>query len=379
VVVPDLVAIDVPGGPRFVDALKRIWDHGDAALAVDQRLSRTAKQALFDQLRPAVVESLAGQSARDGALPVEPGDALVVATSGTTGEAKGVVLTQHAVAASAAATSERLTVDRDRHRWLACLPLNHVGGLSVVTRSLLTGTRLVVLPRFDPAQVRAESGPEVFVSLVPTALQRTRARYFHTVLLGGSEPPPGLADNVVTTYGMTETGSGVVYDGRPLAGVEVQVEKSRSEIRLRGPMLLRAYRDGTCPLDADGWLATGDRGWLDDTGSLHVEGRLSELIITGGENVWPAPVEAAIAVHPGVADVAVAGAVDREWGERIVAWVVPSDPSTPPSLQELRALVADRVAPYAAPRQLVVVKSLPRTTVGKLRRHLLSRPQADPV
>jgi O-succinylbenzoic acid--CoA ligase len=260
---------------------------------------------------------------------------------------------------------------------LACLPLNHIGGLSVITRSLITGAPVTVLPGFDRAAVRTASGSDVFVSLVATALRRTRAEFFHTVLLGGAMPPPGLPDNVVTTYGMTETGSGVVYDGTPLDGVEVDIDQSSSEIRLRGPMLLRGYRDGTSPLDPDGWLATGDRGWVDDAGKLVVEGRMSELIITGGENVWPAPVEAALATHPGVADVAVAGVNDLEWGHRVVAWVVPGDVSSPPRLEDLRALVADRVAPYAAPWQLILVSSLPRTALGKLRRDLLPRPGVD--
>jgi O-succinylbenzoic acid--CoA ligase len=307
-------------------------------------------------------------------VPVEPGDALVVATSGTTGQAKGVVLTHDAVAASAEATSRRLGVDPSRHRWLACLPLNHVGGLSVVTRSLLTGTPLTVLPGFDADAVSRSSGPEVLVSLVATALQRIRAGAFRTVVLGGSAPPERLAPNVVTTYGLTETGSGVVYDGVPLDGVEVAIDGSSSEIRLRGPMLLRAYRDGHVPLDAEGWLATGDAGWIDPEGKLHVSGRTSDMIVTGGENVWPTPVEAALSTHPGVAEVAVAGHPDPEWGERVVAWVVPRDRQAPPSLAELRAVVAEAVSPFAAPRQLVVVDSLPRTSIGKIRRDALEVP-----
>jgi O-succinylbenzoic acid--CoA ligase len=374
--VPDLVAIDLPAGPAFVDALRRVWDDGDAALPVDQRLAGPARHVLFDTMAPSRVIGPDGPKLRDGGRPVEAGDALVMATSGTTGVPKGVVLTHDAVAASARATSAALDVDPTRHRWLSCLPLNHVGGLSVVCRALITGTPLEVLPGFDLDAVVVASGPEVLVSLVAATLARVGADRFRTVVLGGSAPPATLAANVVTTYGMTETGSGVLYDGRPLPRVEVDLDPITSEVRLRGPMLLRAYRDGTVPLDADGWLPTGDAGRFDDDGRLRVEGRRSELIITGGENVWPTPVEAVLAGHPGVAEVAVAGRADPEWGERVVAWVVPTDRSRPPALDELRDRVRATLAPFSAPRQLVLVDKLPKTAIGKVQRALLPDPPA---
>jgi O-succinylbenzoic acid--CoA ligase len=367
----ELVAIDLPGGPAFLAALTAAWDTDDAVLPVDQRLSPSAKAALLHHLRPTAVEGPGGRSRLQGGLPVEPGDALVVATSGTTGEPKGVVLTHDAVAASARATTARLGVDPDHHRWLACLPLNHVGGLSVVTRSLLTGTSLTVLPGFDADAVRAHSGRQVLVSLVATALSRVSPDLFHTVVLGGSAPPAELPDNVVTTYGMTESGSGVVYDGLPLDGVDVTVDPDTREIALRGPMLLRSYRDGCSPLDGEGWFRTGDCGRINVSGRLEVDGRLSDLIITGGENVWPVPVEDALRSHPGVADAAVAGRPDPEWGQQVVAWIVPSDPASPPVLGELRHFVAERVAPFAAPRRLVIVPGLPRTSLGKIQRERL--------
>lgn len=369
-----LVAIDTPGGEAFVTELRRAWDDGDAVLPLDQRLSPSARAAVVAALRPSWVVSAGGRTSHGGGVPVEDGDALVVATSGTTGAPKGAVLTHDAVRASAAATTARLGVDPARHRWLACLPLSHVGGLSVVTRSLVTGTPCTVLAGFDADEVAASSGPDVFVSLVSTALRRVGAERFHTVVLGGSAPPSGLPPNVVTTYGMTETGSGVVYDGVPLDGVDVRVDGDSAEIHLRCPMLLRAYRDGTVPIDAEGWFATGDCGHIDAGGRLHVEGRSGDLIITGGENVWPAPVEAALLSHPGVAEAAVAGRPDAEWGQRVVAWVVPAEAGDPPSLAELRALVAESVAPFAAPKELVLVGSLPKTAIGKVRRDRLTGP-----
>jgi O-succinylbenzoic acid--CoA ligase len=343
-----LVAIDQPGGPGFVDELRRIWDTGDAAFPVDQRLPAAAKQAML--------------MAMGVGEPVRPGDALVVATSGSTGEPKGVVLTHDAVAASARATSKRLGV-MDEDHWLACLPLSHVGGLSVVTRALHTGTGLTVLPGFDADAVR--SSDATLVSLVATTLPRVDAEQFRVIVLGGSRPPEDRPANSVTTYGMTETGSGVVYDGVPLDGVTVRIDAER-QIHVRGPMLLRCYRDGSVPLDAEGWLPTGDLGrWLDD-GRLHVDGRRGDLIITGGENVWPEAVEAALADHPDVAEVLVRGVDDPEWGQIVEAVIVPV--SAAPTLESIRAHVKQRHPAFMAPRRIEIVPALPRTSIGKLRR-----------
>ncbi len=344
-----LVAIDLPGGPEFVDELRRIWDAGNAAFPLDQRLVSAAKRTLCEEMR-------VGDE-------VEADDALVVATSGSTGAPKGVVLTHAAVQASARATSSRLAVSPDDH-WLACLPLSHVGGLSVVTRALYTETKLTVLAGFDAAAVTASEA--TLVSLVATALSRIDPNGFRTIVLGGSRPPADRPANCVTTYGMTETGSGVVYDGVPLDGVEVDIAPD-GEIRLRCPMLLRCYRDGSSPIDAEGWFATADLGeWLDD-GRLHVAGRRGDLIITGGENVWPEAVEAALSDHPGIADVMVRGVDDPEWGQLVEAVIVPV--GAPPTLDALRDHVKVRHPAFMAPKRLSVVDSLPRTSLGKLRRH----------
>lgn len=365
---PSLVALDLPGGPEFVAALGRVWDRGDAAFPVDQRLPEAARRAVLQAMAPGSVIDTSGAEHRlPGGRPVDPGDALVVATSGSTGAPKGVVLTHDAVAASARATSTALGVG-PADRWLACLPLAHVGGLSVVTRALVTGTPLTVLAGFDADEVdRAARSGCTLVALVGTALARIDARRFRLILLGGARPPAERPANTVATYGMTETGSGIVYEGRPLPGVEVKIDEE-GEIHVRGPMLLRAYRDGVDPKDADGWLPTGDLGRWQPDGRLWVAGRRGELIITGGENVWPEPVEEVLRTHHAVADAGVAGRDDPEWGQRVVAFVVPADPAAPPTLDELRAHVKHHLPAYCAPRQLELVTHLPRTALGKLRR-----------
>ncbi|HTW08808.1 MAG TPA: AMP-binding protein [Acidimicrobiales bacterium] len=368
----ELVALDLPAGPAFVAALRDSWEAGDAVAPLDRRLATPARERQLDMLSPDWLVTPDGRRRRGGGRPVQPGDALVMSTSGSTGEPRGAVLTHAAVAASARATSARLGVDPARHRWLACLPLNHVGGLSVVARALLSGTQLEVHDGFDADRVLAAAGPDVLVSLVPTALARVNAGSFYKVVLGGSSPPLQVPANVVTTYGLTETGSGVVYDGRCLDGVEARVTAA-GEVLLRGPMLMRAYRDGTVPFDSAGWLATGDAGHFSADGRLQIDGRLSDLVVTGGENVWPAAVEAVLAGHPGVSDVAVSSRHDPEWGERLVACVVPTDPGTPPPLGELKALVRDQLAAYAAPKELLVMTCLPKTAIGKLRRDELRR------
>jgi o-succinylbenzoate---CoA ligase len=356
-----LVVLEATRDPGFVDGLRRAWDDGDAVFPLDARLPGPAADALLAAIEPD--------------RPVEDGDALVVATSGTTGEPQGVVLTHDAVLASALATSARLGVDPATDTWLACLPLAHVGGLSVVTRALLTGTPLVLHAGFDAGRVVAAPAEEgvTLTSLVPTMLRRIDPAPFRRILVGGAAPPPDRPANVIATYGLTESGSGVVYEGVPLDGVGVRVglgPAGADEIWLNGPMLLRAYRDGNDPKTDDGWLPTGDLGaWDERAGILRVFGRAGDLIVSGGENVWPAAVEAVLLRHPKVEAVKVSGRDDPEWGQRVVATVVPLDRADPPTLDELRGLAKDLLPSWAAPQQVDLVESaaLARTSLGKVR------------
>jgi O-succinylbenzoic acid--CoA ligase len=381
-----LVALAMPAGPGWLEELQRIHDAGDAVLPVDLRLAPPQRARLLVAMRPdAVVTGPGERSMLGDGLPVEAGDAFVMATSGTTGEPKGVVLTHGAVAASAEAVNARLGVEPSSDRWWACLPLAHVGGLSVVTRALWAGVEVEVVEGFSvEGAVTALAGGATLTSLVPTALGRLEpavAAQFRRIVLGGQAPPSSLPPNVHATYGMTETGSGVVYDGMPLDGVEVRIQQDDSgtgEIQLRGPMLLRAYRDGTDPKDEHGWLSTGDSGELAPDGTLTVSGRIGDLIISGGENLWPAAIERVLELHPAVRHAAVCGRPDPEWGERVTAFVVvrPNARADAPDpgrlLEELRELVRSELAPFAAPRELVIVAELPATSLGKVRRTALA-------
>jgi O-succinylbenzoic acid--CoA ligase len=243
-------------------------------------------------------------------------------------------------------------------------------GLTVELLAVLYGTPLEFLTSYDATAVAASSA--TLTSLVPTALARLDAdavARWRRILLGGSAPPSSLPPNVVATYGLTETCGGCVYAGVPFDGVDVRIDARTGEVHVRGPLLLRCYRDGTDPKTDDGWLPTGDAGWLDDGSVLHVDGRLSDLIVTGGENVWPVAVERSLRTHAAIADCVVAGRPDPEWGECVVAWVVLAhgEHDAPP-LDELRDHVKAHLAPWCAPREVNVVAELPRTQSGKVLR-----------
>ncbi len=364
----ELVALDLASANEVIRHVRREWDAGNAVLVVDQRLPMQARKSLISRLGAHAVVENAGRSAFEThAEPMLEGDALVVATSGTSGDPKGVVHTHDGLLAASLATSAALGAGAEAH-WLACLPLAHIGGFGVVTRAWHTGATLTVHDAFD-ADAVASCGAS-HVSLVAAALARVDARVFSRILLGGARPPSTVPDNVTVTYGLTESCGGIVYDRRPIPGVTVDIAPD-GEILLRGPMIMARYRgpDETSAVDDQGWLHTNDSGRMED-GLLHVEGRRGDMIITGGENVWPDAVERALVEHPQVADCAVAGVPDTEWGERVVAWIVPSH-GEPLSLENIRDHVAQTLPRHCAPRQLVIVDSLPRTSLGKVVRRSL--------
>jgi o-succinylbenzoate---CoA ligase len=374
---PQLVALRVPAGPAMAHAVEQIWDGGDAVLPVPLSLPDDAVARLLRALRPAVVVEATGRVRLPDAVPVASDVALVVATSGSSGRAKGVELTYGALQHAAAATHARLDVAVG-DRWLCCLPLHHVAGFQMLVRSQLLDNLPVFTPP-EPAAIAAATDATL-ISLVPTMLVRlldagVDLTRFRRVLLGGAPPGEALLARareagvpVVTSYGMTETAGGCVYDGRPLDGVEVALLPG-NRIALRGPMLMRGYRlrdDLTAAALEDGWFHTADRGELLPDGTLRVTGRVDTVINTGGEKVDPAEVAAVLLDHPGVADLAVVGLDDPEWGQRVTAVCVAADPRQPPTLADLRTFGGRRLAGFQLPRELLVVEEIPRTALGKV-------------
>ena len=370
-------------------ALDAAWERDDAVLPIDPRAPRPAVDAIVGALRPHALVAADGTRGCDAGVDVDDDVALVIATSGSTGVPKGAQLSRAALEASARATMRRIGL-RDDDRWLSCLPWQHIGGLQVLLRARLFDTPIDVHESFDVDRfARADAS---LVSLVPTQLARlldagVDLGKFRVVLLGGAAAPPSLlrraaaaGARVVTTYGMSETAGGCVYDGVPLEGVDVRVDAADGRVLLRGPVLMTGYRlqpELTAAALAHGWLHTNDAGSLHD-GRLVVHGRLDDVIVTGGENVVATQVAAVLAEHPAVADAAVAAAPDEIWGQRVVAVVVPRGAA--PTLDDVRRWLAGRLPTAAAPRALVVVERIPRLVSGKPDRLALERlAQAAPT
>lgn len=325
----------------------------------------------------------------------QPDVAVVVPTSGSSGEPKPVLLTAAALRASANATHERLG---GPGHWLLALPPTRIAGLQVLVRSLLAGSTPGVLldgleaERFAIATARlCARGGRVYASLVPTQLRRLldagtvaieALQAYDAVLLGGGAAPKALLEraseahlDVVTTYGMTETCGGCVYDGQPLKDVEVRLDPD-GRVRIGGPVVFSGYRgrpDLTAEALVDGWHVTQDLGRFDESGRLELLGRVDDVVISGGVNVALAVVERCVLELPEIAEAAVVGVPDPEWGTRVVAYVVPRDGAEPPSLQRVREHVAEQHPRAYAPKQLHVLAELPTLPSGKPDRVALAK------
>lgn len=367
-------------------------------------------------LLEALGASVAGAAGRQAAFDLDPTvPAVAILTSGTTGRPKAALLSQASMAASAAAWSAALP---EATGWVLCLGLAHVAGLGVAWRAIGAGVPLRMVAAFDvvPVLDALRHRPASHLSLVPTLLARLldavdretpRPRHanLRAVLLGGAPIPPDLVNRalaagwpVVPTYGLTEAGSGVSAlatgdvaahpgsAGRPLPGVAVRIADPAAdgtgEVQVHSPAAFSGYlgrpEATAAAFEADGWLRTGDAGRIDAQGFLHVLDRRDDLIISGGENVYPAEVETVIAEHPGIAEAGVAGRPDPIWGAVPVASVVLRPGAPAPGDAELRVFCRARLAPYKVPVAFIVVASLPRTASGKLRRAELRAALAVP-
>ena len=322
----------------------------------------------------------------------------ILRTSGTGGKARAVALTRRNFHASARAVRARLTLGPD-DAWYASLSLAHIGGIALVDRALAAGSRVVTRGewRLEVLVELLETGALSHVSLVPTmlgrlldaGLPRPRSAFLRCVLVGGAGAPPALLERALAaglplalTYGMTETCSQVATAppalvrakpgsaGAPLDGVQVRIA-SDGEIEVRGDIVACAYQQGGPITGPDGWYRTGDLGGLDDDGHLWVTGRKARRIVSGGVNVHPAEVERVLAAHPAVAEAAVVGLPDPEWGERVAAAIVPAV-AREPRVREIHRHCRERLGPPARPRALVVLAELPRNLSGKIDRARLA-------
>ncbi len=379
------VATTVPPSTTFAALLHAAPRIGAALVPLNTRLSADQQRSQAAAVGADVVVEAPLDGMEAVVEPIRELDAeavhTVLFTSGTEGEPKPVELTAGNLDAAATGSAAVFGSGPD-DRWLSPLPLFHVAGLSILTRCARNATTAVLHDRFDVEAVLVAlvAGEVSLISLVPTQLRRlrdaglTETPGLRALLLGGGPIPPDLVEwaretglPVRCTYGMTETASQVAVTdpwesaATPLPDADIEIAAD-GEILVRGPMVAPGA------IFDDGWLHTGDIGSVDRHGRLHVEGRIKELIVTGGEKVAPAAVEAVLATHPALADAGVAGTPDPDWGEAVTAYVVERSPV---SDYDLLAFCRERLAGYQVPKRVVRVASLPRNAGGKLLRNSL--------
>lgn len=381
----ELVVIDLPPGPGWVELVNRLWLEEVPFLPLDHRLTEAERRAIVARARPHFVQDQGGETLLADAVPVTPGVAIVMPTSGTAGEPKLVELHRVAVVVAVSRSAKRLGATPGAP-WICPLTPAHIGGLLVLLRGAILGAPVTMHERFDPERLVQDGDGAAFASVVPAMVRRLVASDLGlnglTLVVGGdgiddetATRARGRGATIVTTYGLTETCGGFTYDGVPLDGMQVRMDAA-DVIEVSGSTLMEGYRLDAAATGAvfttDGWLRTGDVGAIDDDGRLSVFGRADHVIRSGAEKVWPEEVERALSSHPKVRDVAVAGSPDPEWGSHVRALVVPARSEDPPSLEELRAHGAEQLARFKLPRELQLVEEIPRTSTGKVRRGALS-------
>ncbi len=366
---------------------------GACLLPLSPRLSAAEREEIVAAEEPIVDLDDAGELTQTEAdLPLlgeHDMDAICahVLTSGSSGTPRPVGLTYGNFLWSAVGSAFNIGVEPE-DRWLCCLPLSHVSGLSIVVRSVIYGTTAVVHEGFDVDRAGAalESDEITVVSVVATMLTRLLEAGAdlsgpRAILVGGGPVPEEPLEEaiakgatVVQTYGLTETCSQVTTlapadarrklgsAGRPLLTTHLRIVDG--EILVQGPTVAPGHAD------AEGWLHTGDLGHIDEEGFLYVKDRIDDLIVSGGENVIPAEVEEVLLRHPDVADAAVVGREDPEWQQAVTAVVVLESGSavTP---DELRHHCAEALAGFKVPKRVELAAALPRTPSGKLMRRAL--------
>jgi o-succinylbenzoate---CoA ligase len=364
--VPKLVALDLELSPSMYVSLTRLVESRTAFCVLDQRISPELKKKQTQLLGATHVLTAEGEINLHQGTEVDKEIGLVMLTSGSSGEPKVAELSWDALMASARITSQALSLDVPSV-WVPALPANHIGGLAVLLRSALGFADLFWTSDISSAPDKGAT----HISVVQAQAVRTDLSGYQRVLLGGAKPPAQMAPNMIATWGMTETGSGIVYDG--LALPEVEVVALDGELLVRSPTLFTQYRGSPRPeiLGPDGrsdWFPTGDGGRVID-GVVEVFGRLGSVITTGGEKVWPEQLELALQAFPGISQIGLCGIEDEKWGQAIVAIVVTTHPIL---LEELADYAESQAGPWAKPKHLVVVDGLPRTSNGKLRRAALA-------